>query len=603
MNRRKFLSVSGAVLASILCPKLSFALPVNRAAIVIGVDKSGTLPVLRAAASGSTAFADWLEREGFKVKRFIDGPNKKVRVDPIFEEVDRIVSSGIYEQLVIYFSGHGFLNGYRELWMLSGAPNNPNQAISLLECEHLCKRSGIPNVVFISDACRSTATSLAADSVRGSVIFPSTSNSGSVVTKVDTFLATQQGDPAYEVSVNIASGNYHGIFTASFLDAYRAPDDKMVSIVDGVEVVLNRDLEDYLRRDVNRRAQVASIALEQRPESNVRSKKYIGKVRRTGQTVTLPPSETTISEVTALAFNEKGFQNLAVEKATNVNEIKSSDKVKIFAMAEEKIITAEQKAPKSFETETGFFVHGIDVAEVIMNPNFYRAEMATNKEKGSIRLHPNNSKPASLAIRFSDGTGTVVAALRGYIGTIVVDDGRVVSVTYRRSGSGLAGSSEERRLLDLRRLVATSARFGTFRLSGRGNESEQRAKALADRIRMLKMVDPTLGIYAAYAYADADIPYQIRSVRDYMRHDINGQIFDVALLADALVNTPPDKRTGIAPFCPMLSQGWGLLRIANVSLHPDIDRARDYIEQALWTTFKKEGMDLVINAMKEGKVV
>jgi len=283
--------------------------------------------------------------------------------------------------------------------------------------------------------------------------------------------------------------------------------------------------------------------------------------------------------------------------------VKSSDKAKTFVDAKQKIISAERESPKSFETETGFFVSGAKVSKVIINQDFYRWELATNKKPGSIRLHPRSNKPASAAIRFSDGSGTVIAALRGYIGTVVVDDGRVVSVTYTRSGRGLSGSPEERRLSQLRRLVATSARFGTFRIAGQGSDREKRAEELADWIRMFKRIDPTLGIYAAYAYADADITNQIESVREYMLHDINGQIFDVALLADKLSNLPPGDRTGIAPFCPMLSQGWGLLRIANVQLHPQIDMARDHMEQALWTTFKKEGMPLVIDAMEKGWVI
>ncbi|MCU7843901.1 MAG: hypothetical protein KZQ93_08690 [Candidatus Thiodiazotropha sp. (ex Monitilora ramsayi)] len=55
MKRRTFLSASGATLASILLPKLSLAEPVNRAAIVIGVDRSGSLPVLRDAVEKELA--------------------------------------------------------------------------------------------------------------------------------------------------------------------------------------------------------------------------------------------------------------------------------------------------------------------------------------------------------------------------------------------------------------------------------------------------------------------------------------------------------------------------------------------------------------------
>src|SRR5450759_1920849 len=38
---------------------------------------------------------------------------------------------------------------------------------------------------------------------------------------------------------------------------------------------------------------------------------------------------------------------------------------------------------------------------------------------------------------------------------------------------------------------------------------------LADSIRVLKGIDPTLGLYAAYAYAEADLLNQVRSVQEY----------------------------------------------------------------------------------------
>src|SRR5262249_25505304 len=57
------------------------------------------------------------------------------------------------------------------------------------------------------------------------------------------------------------------------------------------------------------------------------------------------------------------------------------------------------------------------------------------------------------------------------------------------------------------------------------------AQRLADQIRVLKGIDPTLGVYAAYAYADANLTDQTRSVRSFMQGDLGIDLFDVALLA------------------------------------------------------------------------
>jgi hypothetical protein len=74
--------------------------------------------------------------------------------------------------MVIYFSGHGFVLQSSEYWMLSDALEDPNAAISLDDSIVHARKSAIPNVVFISDACRSAPESLQLTQIHGSVIFP-----------------------------------------------------------------------------------------------------------------------------------------------------------------------------------------------------------------------------------------------------------------------------------------------------------------------------------------------------------------------------------------------------------------------------------------------
>jgi hypothetical protein len=607
MKRRTFLFTSGSTLASLLIPSMGRANPAVRAAIVIGVDKAGNLPVLRAAASGATEFANWLSNQGFDVFRFIDTFDP-VKVDPIFETVDKIVNKEIYEQLVIYFSGHGFLNSYKELWMLSGAPNNPNQAISLPECKRLCKRTGISNVVFISDACRSVAPDLAASSVTGSVIFPSKPSSGNIRTKVDIFLATEEGDPSYEIKIKDAADQYHGIYTTSFLDAFKHPMPEMVTeIEDGAEVILNKNLEKYLERDVNRRAQEKSISLKQRPVAEILSDKYIGRVIRErlaiggpgNPNLSLPPAQPTIGQVAFLAFKDNGFEDSFDKQDTLFNkvEVRESGEAKAFEESKNKLLNAHP--PLNLETRMGLSVSGIDIVQAATNPNFITVQLsaAGSPSRSILELDPIANRPASVAIKFTNGYGTVVAAFPGYYGTIVVDNERVVSVSYDRHGS-----SDSDEVKELRALVATSARFGTFRIGATGDQSDLNAEELADRIRVAKSIDPTLGIYAAYAYEEADLHRKIQSVREYLLSDLRGEIYDIAMLAGVLENVKPSEQSNIAPFCPMLSQGWGLLRIGNIILPPVVAAARDYLEPALWTTFKPEGIDRLLSALTDNRL-
>jgi hypothetical protein len=202
---------------------------------------------------------------------------------------------------------------------------------------------------------------------------------------------------------------------------------------------------------------------------------------------------------------------------------------------------------------------------------------------------------------FEDGSGTIVAALPGFIGTLTVDGGRVMSVTYlpsRNSDRWNEYGDDRRRLDELRALVATAAKFGVFRIEGAADDKVAAARRLADQIRVLKGIDPTLGIYAAYAYADANLTEQVRSVYSFMQEDLRSDLFDVALLAGALSGKRIEGPYDVVPFCPMLSQGWQLLRVKEVSLSEQVERARGDLRQALWTTFGPRGMDLIFSAIQ-----
>jgi hypothetical protein len=117
---------------------------------------------------------------------------------------------------------------------------------------------------------------------------------------------------------------------------------------------------------------------------------------------------------------------------------------------------------------------------------------------------------------------------------------------------------------------------------------------------MLKGIDPTLGLYAAYAYADADLPDQVRSVGGIMRGDLSTDLFDVAMLMGTLSGERAVDAMNVVPFCPMLSQGWSLLRVRDVRLPQGLGDLRDHLRPSLWSTFDAEGMGLVERALREG---
>ena len=610
IRRRELLS-GGIGLASLLMLRSARPQPSTRGAVVIGVDRVGDLPQLRAARSGAVSFADWLRGEGFEVKLLVDASGP-VRAGDIFSAINEFVHRGTLEQLVVYFAGHGFTNAYSEYWLLSEGPDNPNEAVVLNESAALAKQSAIPNVVFVSDACRSRADSLRAERVRGSIVFPNSGASGNVLPDIDLFLATLVGDPSYEVSVDQSTGAFAGIYTSCFLDAFKKPYDDMVRSVGGQLVVPNNRLKPYLAREVPRRAQAVSIALDQRPDTQVCSDDmtFIGHVlsdqRASAQGSARPATVADIAaagvgiamagadvtgEIPAF-ISRSGFSTLPKERAA------------AYAEAHDAIFQA-RGASAALSARTGCVVSGQTLKSVTVHPDFRTNVPDSSGPAALVEVDLGSQPAASVALRFGNDRGMVVAALNGYVANVVVDGGVVSNVSYIPSVQNDMRSvyeSEAARLDQLHAAIGAAARFGVFRIEGPRDARNAAAERLADRIRMLKRVDPTLGLYAAYAYYDANVPGQVRSVAGFMRGDLHTDLFDVAMLAGGLSGSILNGREGPAPFCPMLAQGWSLLRANDVQLSQRVGVLQDHLAPALWTTLDSAGMAIVEADLSKGEL-
>ncbi len=599
MERRRFLcyglTMTGALALGVL--RVDAAQP--RSAIVIGVDKAGDLPPLRAAKSGAREVAQWLQREGFTVKLFVDD-TKPVRVADLFDAVNAIVSQGNQRKLIIYFAGHGFINNYSEYWLLSQAPENPNEAISLIESVALARQSGIPNVVFISDACRSRSDSLRTERVRGSLIFPTSRGIPATPSDVDLFLATLVGDPSWEAAVSESSGVYQGVYTSTFLDAFRHPDTKMIRKVDGKDVVPNYQLKDFLAREVPKRAQAVSIRINQRPDSQVMSGEgaYIGLAASS-----TPANANTSIPATLFDVASSELDNAGVAGLWPDNPRPSAESISIAAAdsgfnAARDIIVQARGVPSEFVVNCGFSVSGQRLVDVTASKGAL-VKFVNDRDSALVEVILKNMHAASVALRFANGSGTVLAAINGYVGNVVVDRTSVSNVSYVPAPSSPMRSfylSEEKRLIELRAAVATAARFGVFRIEGSRDQRNDAARRLADRIRVLKGVDPTLGIYCAYAYYDAGLPKKVESVASYMYGDLGVDLFDVAMLAGSIGMA---SRAPV-PFIPMLSQGWSLLRVKGVRLPERILNVHEFLIPGLWTTLDRTGMNIVGEVLRQG---
>jgi hypothetical protein len=565
---------------------------------------------------------DFLAAEGFDVKRFVDD-QKPVKAEDIFDAIDGYVSAGTIKQLIVYFAGHGSFVGTGEYWLLSQALHNSNQAVSLTQCVQFARQCGIPNVVLISDACRSTSVSLNIQALTGYNIIPVTNNRR-VFTYLDTFFAVRQGAPAYEV--RDAAGGYQGIYTSCFLDAYVNPDDSMVDTVDGVKVVPNKRLETFLLSEVPKRAQISDV--QEYPDSSVTSSGFIGRAEtdeiwahpdfhhrqygggagcrcggcrgcRTNSRPKIGKVPATISDLVESQLGQAGLHiSKNLQPGTfSAPELKKIDDDLGFTASRDRILNA--RGPNVFRSGVGFNIFGtrIRAAAGSKGPALVLRDGNGATEPATIQIDLQKAGQATVALEFEEGSGAVIAALQGYVANVVVEKARVTSVCYEPAEVGQALATrpvDKQSTAELRAVVATAAKFGAFRIDGPSEVQDKNAAALLDIVLAGKPFDPTLGMYAAYACAQAGLADQLVRIYKMMKSELKVDLFDVSMLAGGgakeILGT---EVRALVPFSPMLNQGWQFLGVRNVTLAPSLAAVQGHVLPSLWTTFDPEGMSIV----------
>jgi len=227
-------------------------------------------------------------------------------------------------------------------------------------------------VVIISDACRSTPQSIQAERVRGSLIFPNETVSRDARPDVDRFFATLPGDPALEMSVEDSVKQHKGIFTHCFLQAYIKPDPEMVRQVPvdstALQVVSNRSLKEYLRREVPTALRRRKLVVGQLPDAVVESGDSVsmGRVAPDGVTTSRRRQRGSIDvgDVAQLALAHAMGTPADFPKSVS-DAVAAAAGQSGFDASVNVVNHAQRTGSGHFETMADFKVFGAGVAEVI----------------------------------------------------------------------------------------------------------------------------------------------------------------------------------------------------------------------------------------------
>lgn len=553
-----------------------------RAAVLIGVAKTGKLPRLNDAIGGAARIKEWALKNDFTAENvhvFTDdtGP---VNVVDIQKTIYTLVDSGTVEQLFVYFAGHGVNIGYSEYWLLSGAPLNSAAAVNVEASIARARQCGIPHVVFISDACRTPAATLQAQGIVGSVIFPNSPAAGPEQ-DVDIFFAATLGRPALELKdMRIAEASHRAIYTDTFLDGLSGKLAGAITPAEGnMLVVRPRPLKESLFNEIPKRFGAMGFAetVAPFPDARITSRDSAWLARFPG---TLPPDSDQLKTRGGASHMPSPVEraNLGVHEllrqidtlASPPGYARRGPQKSSFPLPSSPVLNRTWQHANS----SMIHIHGGKVVQCLARRAIIDGADTT------FRLSLGEDMVDVLLI-FADRSSAVIPVMSGHEIHIRMDNGEFVDLIYAASDVGtLPGPPGRDGLLRLvRNAVAAAALTGGFALESRGE------RQFMDMLNTVGLIDPALVLYAAYAFHRRHGTAPIQELQHLLLAQYGRSLFDMALLVNEGRSSPAD----VHPPFPLMAQGWSLLAAYEIRIPDKFLPLQHYLMPSLWSHFNQDG--------------
>lgn len=548
----------------------------RKVALAIGVSQSGNLTFLPAARIGAEEFARWAELQGFEVVRLIDGNSEEITAGRIYDALDEVLRARDVERLFVFFAGHGNSKGLDvDYWLLSPGARNSNEHVNVAASIRNARRSGVPHIAIFSDACR-TMAGKAQQGLEGSVVFPQGTSTTPI--QLDQFYAAQAGHAAQEV-VNDPDAVVDdesleaafGVFTRVLMDVLggQDPDAIQGALIDGDEVhaVTAQSLTSVIQRDVSRMLLQIPGAANQIPDPRPAS--YIPNIL---SEISRAPAGTDDSAPTTSVWDGV----LTDRDALDVPPPPPPSGAKVVvadasppsppplppdsSMDDEIERLFEAQGRDHFETQSGLTVvnsrvrwaavAGIKDEDVFEEGGAYHVRGRNSQDRDRDGFY----RASSAILELDDDIFSAAMMMAGFIGTISVGSNGVEYVGYLPApDSDFIDSYEnvtEARLRNVMARVSAIARRGRFELAA------MEAQEIADELRAYKHVNPTLGVFAAYAYDMAGRTDQVDDMLTYYEMRQQPVPYDILQLSSFDVEDCP---VPAATSFPLLTQGWAYL--------------------------------------------
>lgn len=567
-----------------------------KVALIIGVSRIQNFPILPSTSLVAKRFGDWIELQNFEVFYHLDD-DEPVLANSIYKTIEEIVSLGSVHQLLIYFTGHGFVKDFSEYWLLSGAPRNSNEAINITENIVLARNTGIPSVIFISDACRTIPDTLITNRIQGQHVFPNDSIiSGD--TEVDRFFATQIGYPAFDVVNGGLPTAHDSIFTSSFLTSFINTEAKYVTKFKEKNVLTNRSLKKLLPILIERNdyckagyQQIPQMILESCHETYIGEVKYEASRSGYGHDNSSLDSNQRKNDIRIQDIFDKMLTEYFDQGGLGIIEfIKKHDQLGVF------INEFYEREELYIDTslQCGFVFIGTDISvDESSLFKFQQCEFNQNRSCISIECTANTKISSGLIVEFPQGGGCCVVPIHDHVGYIDVRDGVVQNVLYEKSNKLQKSSSHIEKVL-LKRVIALAQTYGIIELS------ESVCRSLEKLYIHEKSIDISIALVVAYAYAARGKVEKIHALSTKIRDVHNIHITDFEIFTEQ--NLPYKSGYDSIPGYPMFSAGWSYLSVSSYKLSRELYSVEFNRARAQWTTFNSEGMHIIRDRYKRGSL-
>jgi hypothetical protein len=582
----------------------------ERAAVLIGVNRTGQLQTLNAAVDGAKKMARWAAAQGIPDKRIflIVDEEVPVTVGRIKSAIQSIIQLQIVEQLVVYFAGHGIYTNQSEFWLLSQAPGDPDEAVNVARSQDMARVGSVAHVVFISDACRTSATGPPFNAVFGCSIFPSPAYPARPERSVDLFFACGFDCAALEVIDLSQSNHWTSVYTDTL---YEALNGDFPSVLDSwtadgqvAALVTPQRLKPFLARTVPERMIAAGLTSSaiQTPDARVCSP------ASAWISFFLPPPPSfgaMFAGIAGGAFRKSASRNVATEVDLAIAAVRKSlvyhdiDPLEIISSW---TVPGEDPGsfhgPRSAPISIGTFARYIGQAEdqAFKNaaikcgfafsgaqPCYCAAIGATGsiKSMNDSTIEIDTQNIIDVAIELNDGRGTILPAIPGHVATLVFQQGRLLAVSWQRT------DANDAILRSQRALTSALERRGAFQFD------REYAAELAEWIQSARDVDLSMAIYACYAFYDLQAGPFIGKLKEVLWEKLSFDSVDLALISRPSISQSELVRSGIR--FPLLSRGWSLLTLdsAEAAGIPLLARLYPYLSSSQWTLFEPAGMVLL----------